>query len=118
MTIGRVVAIKAILNKMYTYITEKSVKQRICICIVLTVMITLLFFTIKENFFGCIPDTPQTSASESAESSVENETSDSISENYEPPQFHVSLIDVGVLLAVIAAYSVHKIREKIRHRRM
>ncbi len=111
------VAIKAIFKKLYDYITGKSVKQRICICIVLTVMLTLLFFTVKENFFG-VPDIPQTSASESAESASENEMSDSTSENYEPPPFHVSLIDVGVLLAVIAAYSVHKIREKKRQGRL
>lgn len=97
---------------MYAYITGKSVKQRICICIVLTVMLTLLFFTIKENFFG-VPDPPQTSVSESAESAAENETT-----NYEPPPFHISLIDVGVLLTVIAAYSVHKIREKKRQGRL
>lgn len=113
MIIGRVVAIKAIFKKLYDYITGKSVKQRICICIVLTVMLTLLFFTVKANFFD-EPNVPQTSVSESAE----NEMSDNTSENYEPPPFHVSLIDVGVLLAVIAAYSVHKIREKKRQGRL
>ena len=101
-----------IFKKIYAYITGKSIKQRICICIVLTVMITLFVFTIKANFFDK-PNVPQTSVSESAE----NETTDSTSENYEPP-FHISLIDVGVLLAVIAAYSVHKIREKRKQGRL
>lgn len=101
------------INKLKAYWGGKSVKQRICICIVLTVMLTLLFFTVKENFFG-VSDTPQTSVSESAESAAENGTT----ENYEQPQFHISLIDAGILLAVITAYSVHKIREKKKQGRL
>lgn len=100
-----------IFKKLYAYITGKSIKQRICICIVLTAMLTLLFFTVKANFFDT--NTPNTSVSESAENSTESET-----EGYEPPSFHISLIDSGVLLAVIAAYSVHKIREKRKQRRL
>ena len=53
------------IKKLYGYITGKSVKQRICICIALTAVLTLLFFTIKENFFA--RDSPQTSVSEYAE---------------------------------------------------
>lgn len=75
-------------------------------------MLTLLFFTVKANFFDK-PNVPQTSVSESAESGTEGET-----EGYEPPSFHISLIDSGVLLIVIAAYSVHKIREKRKQRRL
>lgn len=104
-----------IFKKLYAYITGKSVKQRICICIVLTAMLTLLFFTVKANLFDK-PNTPQTlgtSISESAESSTESEA-----EGYEPPSFHISLIDSGVLLIVIATYSVHKIREKRKQRRL
>lgn len=101
-----------IFKKLYAYITGKSIKQRICICIVLTAMLTLLFFTVKANLFD-EPNAPQTSVSESAENSTESET-----EGYEPPSFHISLIDSGVLLIVIAAYSVHKIREKRKQRRL
>lgn len=109
-----------IFKKIHTYITGKSVRQRICICIVMAVMLTFLFFTVKANFFDN-PEPPQTSVSEYAEhtdNAAESGTEDSIAENYEPPKFHISLIDVGVLLAVIAAYSIHKIREKKRQRRM
>lgn len=108
-----------IFKKFHAYITGKSVKQRVCICVVLTIMLTLLFFTVKANFFDN-PETPQTSVSEYdeyTESSTENGTYNT-EENYEPPKFHISLIDVGVLLAVIAAYSIHKIREKRKQRRM
>ena len=73
-------------------------------------MITLFFFTVKENFFG--RGTPQTSVSESAEN-IEGDMTE-----YEPPSFHISLIDMGVLLAVITAYSVHKIREKRKQGRL
>ncbi len=101
------------IKKLKAYWGGKSVKQRVCICIVLAVMLTLLFFTVKANFIDK-PNIPQTSVSGSAE----NETTDSNSESYEPPPFHVSLIDVGVLLAVIAAYSVHKICEKKKQGRL
>lgn len=75
-------------------------------------MLTLLFFTVKANLFDK-PNAPQTSVYEAAENSTESET-----EGYEPPSFHISLIDSGVLLIVIAAYSVHKIREKRKQRRL
>jgi len=100
-----------VIKKLYAYITGKSVKQRICICIVLTAMLTLLIFTVKANFFDT--NTPNTSISESADNGGESET-----EDYKPPVFHISLIDSGVLLAVIAAYSVHKIREKRKQGRL
>ena len=83
---------------------SKSVKQRVYICIALTALLTLLFFTIKANFI----DKPSASpASEFAET-VE----------YETPEFHISLIDAGILLGVIGAYSVHKIREKRKQGRL
>ena len=91
-------------------------KQRIYICIVLVAMLTLFFFTVKENFFG--HSSPQTSVSEAAENITEVETTEISPTEYEPPSFHISLIDMGVLLAVIAAYSVHKIREKRKQGRL
>ncbi|MCH5209127.1 MAG: hypothetical protein J1F04_09595 [Oscillospiraceae bacterium] len=91
-------------------------KQRICICIVLTVMITLLFFTVKENFFG--QSVPKTSVSVSAENTAEDGTTEISPTEYEPPSFHISLIDMGVLISVITAYSVHKIREKRKQGRL
>ena len=112
MTIGRVVTIK----KLYAYITGKSVKQRICICIVLTAMITLLVFTVKANFIDKpVDNSPQTEISESIETS---EGGDNAPARNELPPFHISLIDVGVLLAVVAAYCVHKIREKRKQGRL
>lgn len=90
MTIGRVETIK----KLYAYITGKSVKQRICIGIVAAVMLSLIFFTIKANFFDITV----------ADSGL--------------PQFRISLVDIGVLLAVIAAYCIHKIREKKKQGRL
>ena len=113
MTIGRVVAIK----KLYAYITGKSVKQRICICIVATAMITLLVFTVKANFFDRPVDNSQTEISESIETS-EGENSENVPANSEPPQFHISLIDVGVLLVVVTAYCIHKFREKRKQGRL
>lgn len=99
-----------VFKKLYAYITGKSVKQRICICIVLTVMLTFVVFTIKGSFIDKPPQTPNTSMSESAENSEEPPN--------EPPKFHISLVDSGILLGAIAVYSVHKIREKRKQGRL
>lgn len=103
-----------IIKKFYAYITGKTVKQRICICIVLTVMLTFAFFFVKANFF----DKPNSPPVISEYSKNSDSADGNAAENYEPTIFHISLIDTGVLLAVIAAYSVHKIREKKRQGRL
>ena len=72
-------------------------------------MITLLVFTVKANFFDRPVDNPQTEISESIETS-EGENSENVPANSEPPQFHISLIDVGVLLVVVTAYCIHTLR--------
>lgn len=93
------------IKKLKAYWRGKSVKQRVYICIALTALLTLLFFTVKVNFFDK-PNAPASTA-ETAKT-----------EEYEPPSFHISLIDAGILLAVIGTYSVHKIREKKRQGRL
>lgn len=105
-----------IFKRIYAYITGKSVKQRVYICIALTAMITLLVFTVKANFFDrrTAAEPPQTSVSEYSEGG-EGETENT---EKELPRFKVSLIDAGVLLAVTGSYSVHKFREKKRQRRL
>lgn len=101
-----------IFKKIYSYITGKSVKQRIYICIALTAVITLAFFTVKANFFD--NRQPQTSVSENSENTeIQTENAD----NKLPP-FKISFIDTGVLLGVVVAYGIHKIREKKRQRRL
>ena len=104
-----------IIKKLYNYFIRKSVKQRICICIVVPIMLMLLFFTVKENFFP--QDSPQTSVSESAES-TEGETANASPTEYSPPDFRISIIDSAILIAVITAYTLHKFREKRKQRRL
>lgn len=87
------------IRKIAAYIKGKSVKQRIYIGIVLVVMVTLIVFTIKANFI----DAP---------------TADSSADTSSLPSFHISLVDVGVLLAVVTAYLIHKYRELKKQRRM
>lgn len=99
------------IKKIKAYWGGKSVKQRICVCIVLAAMLTLLFFTVKANFID--KPTEPANASESAE--TEEYAGGSFCQ---PPEFHISLIDAGILLAVITAYSVHKIREKKKQGRL
>lgn len=90
----------AAIKRLYHAFMSKSVKQRIIICIVITVLLTLLFFVIKANFF----DIPLETSEETQQT--------------ERPQFHISLVDIGLLLAAVAAFSIHKIREKRKQRRM
>ena len=91
-------------------------KQRICICIVVPLMLTLLFFTVKENFFP--QSSSQTSVSESGENNSDEETTDAPLTENKPLAFHISLMDSGILIAVITAYIVHKFREKRKQRRL
>lgn len=90
----------AAIKRLYNAFMSKSVKQRIIICIVITALLTLLFFVIKANFF----DIPLETSEETQQT--------------ERPQFHISLVDIGLLLAAVAAFSIHKIREKRKQRRM
>lgn len=81
-------------------------------------MITLLVFTIKANFFDKPMDnSPQTEISEIVETS-EGETADNVPAENGLPQFRISLIDVGILLAVVTAYGIQKFREKRKQRRL
>ncbi len=96
MIIGRVVSIK----KLYNSFMGKSVKQRIFICIIAVVLLTFLFFIIKANIFDVPPDTAE------------------VAEPADRPQFHISLVDIGLLAAVTGAYVIHKIREKRKQRRL
>ena len=95
MIIVRVVSIK----KLYNSFMGKSVKQRIFICIIAVVLLTFLFF-IKANIFDMAPDTAEGA------------------ELVDRPQFHISLVDIGLLAAVTGAYVIHKIREKRKQRRL
>lgn len=86
------------MKKLYDYFKGKSIKQRIAICFVIAAILMFLFFIIKGNFFD-IPsegNTEQSSAS----------------------QFHISIVDMALLVGVIVAYIIHKIREKRRQKRM
>lgn len=109
-------------KKLYSYITGKSVRQRVCICIVLTAVITLIVFTVKANFFGkpIADNAPQSEISEMTDTNENAVGEEPVKapESSEPPQFHISLIDVIVLLAVIIAYCIHKFREKRKQRRL
>ena len=87
------------IKKITAYIKGKSVKQRIYIGIALVAMVTLMIFTIKANFF----DAP---------------TAESSDDTSSLPSFHISLVDVGVLLAVVTGYLIHKYRELKKQRRM
>lgn len=102
------------IKKLKAYWNGKSIKHRVYICIALTAMLTLIFFTVKGNFFDK-SNAPPVSVSESSEVT---ESGEETAEESEPPAFHISLIDIGVLLGVIGAYSVHKIREKKRQGRL
>ncbi len=85
------------MKKLIIAFKEKSVKQKIAIIVVAVAMLTLLFFTIKANFF----DVP-----------AEADGADS------KPQFRIGISDTIMLLAVVVVYGIHKFREKRKQRRM
>lgn len=116
--------------RFYNYITEKPVKQRIYIVIAIVFLLFFAFFLIKGNFFdNRLPDNSENthtemSQSESGESVTSDTSNESVtgdtsqSTNEGGPKFHISLIDMVVLLAIIAIFVVKKIREKRKHRRL
>lgn len=87
------------MRSLYNYFKSKSIKQRIAICFVVIAMLVFLFFVIKGNLYDIPTESQDTEQSGS-------------------PQFHVSLVDMGVLAAVIIAYISHKIHEKRKQKRM
>lgn len=104
-----------IIKKILEIFMKKSVKQRICLCIVLTAVLTILAFSIKAYFFDEQSDsTSQTEISQAANNAEKDNSAASANNS---PQFHISWIDVGVLLAAILAYSIHKIHEKRKQQR-
>lgn len=109
--------------RFYDYITAKSVKQRIYIVIAIVFLLTFAVFFVKGNFFD---NRVKTDASESsqitASDASENENAESadstVTEQSSKIQFHFSVIDFVVLIAIIAVFVVKKIRDKIKNRRM
>ena len=86
------------MKRLIKYFKGKSVKQRITIGIILAAALMLVIFTIKANFFDVPPETAEAQESE--------------------PQFHINLVDIGILLATLVIYSIHKIREKRKQGRL
>lgn len=104
--------------KLYDYFSNKSIGQKIRLIIAFVALLTFCFFIIKGNIFDKKTDISNTSTSQTE--IIEVTTSESASEvtqTTEPPSFHISIIDVGLLVAVVSAYTIHKIRERKRERR-
>lgn len=104
--------------KLYNYFSSKSIGQRIRLIIAFVALLTFCFFIIKGNIFDKKTDTPNqaTSQTEIIEVTTSEATAE-VTQTTEPPSFHISLIDVGILIAVITAYTIHKLRERKRERR-
>lgn len=98
---------------------QKTIRQKIRICIVLVLLLTFLFFVIKGNFFDTqanISDAPtSTSQTSDDESSYNEEPSAPRAKN--KVRININWIDVGILGVLCIAYGVHKFREKKRERR-
>lgn len=102
-------------KKFRDYFTAKSVKQRIYIVIALSLLIFFLAFFIKGNFIDNRAEQPTSSVSQSGE-----ETSDNSEEppaKSSEPQFHISFIDLVILIAAIAVIIIHRFVGKRKHRR-
>lgn len=98
---------------------EKTIPQKIRICIGLTLVLTFIFFVIKGNFFDerTVAPPQETSQSEnSGESSPPQEETNAPSES--KVRFNISWLDIGILAALFTAYGVHKYREKKREKRL
>ena len=88
------------------YFGEKSTKQKILFVIGTLILLMFVFFFIKGNFFDnriTSSETSQysdgTSQAESTSQSTQNSTK----------KFHIGIIDIVILIALIAAYVVRLI---------
>lgn len=109
--------------KLKESFAKKTIRQKIRICIGLSLLVTFIFFVIKGNFFDT-RTSPQPS-----ELSQVADTTDS-GEESSPPQeesnaqssgnvsFHINWLDIGILAALLTAYGAHKYREKKREKRL
>ncbi len=104
-------------NKIRDYFSEKSGKQRVFIVICFVLLAVFVFFFIKGNFFdNKEPPRDETSVSDTAQSGESSDKTQAAQDN--EVKFHINLLDLVILLVVIVLFVIHKIREKIRHRRM
>ncbi len=103
-------------KRFYEYFSRKSGKQRVFFIIGFILIAVFVFFFIKGNFFD------NKSSEQNSEMSISDTSQSEESSNsqiqYEDAEFHISLLDLLILLAIIIIFVIHKIREKIRHRRM
>lgn len=107
--------IKAVQN----YLAAKSIKQRIYLVIIFSLLIVFVVFFIKGNLFDDKVKAEINSVSQISDSSENNsENNSEMSEQKElnEPQFKISFIDLGILLIVIVLFVIHKIRDKLKHR--
>ena len=95
------------------YWSGKSVRQRIYLCIVMALLLTFLFFVVKGNIFDkLVPTSQQASVSQSSDNGEDS------AETVEEIHFHISWIDIGILVVVFGAYGIHKYREKKKGKRL
>lgn len=103
-------------KRFYEYFSRKSGKQRVFFIIGFILIAVFVFFFIKGNFFD------NKIAAQSSEMSISDTSQSEENSNsqiqYEDAEFHISLLDLLILLVIIIIFVIHKIREKIRHRRM
>lgn len=105
-------------KRFYEYFTAKSGKQRVLFVIAALLIAVFAFFFIKGNFF----DNKKVPADETSIGDT-SQAEESGGDNSPPEQsgdikFRISFFDLGILLVVIIFFTAHKIREKIKHRRM
>ena len=111
------------MKRLYETWCSKSIIQRIYIIIFLFLLLIFLFFIVKGNFFdnANVTDTQSniTSTAEAESNETDEEIIPGINTNNSESQisFHISLWDVGILLAVVIAYLIHKYKERKKDKR-
>ncbi len=106
------------ISKMREYFAEKSGKQRVLIVICFALIAVFVFFFIKGNFFDKKETShDETSVSDTSQAGEDENGNETQVQGYEV-EFHISFIDVLILIAIVVLIIIHKIREKIKHRRM
>lgn len=112
--------IKKQFRKVKGNFSKKTIRQRIHICIGISLLLIFLFFIIKGNFFdaGKMPASEMSQSADSGEGSDNSAEEQGTQVSGNKIRFHINWIDLGVLAALCTIYGVHKYREKKREKRL
>ncbi len=104
------------LKRFGNYFGKKTTKQKVLFVIGLLLIAVFAFFFIKGNFFDNKRTANESGSSYSEGTSQDGDTAQTAPDKQ--PKFHVGIVDIVIIIAIIAAYVIRTIIKKHNNRRM